>query len=53
MITAQRAILYCPSNITTQAANLIQVHTHSVAANLTYHGAEGRWKALQVSDIYE
>jgi len=30
-----------------------QVHTHAVAANLTYDGAEGRWKALQASDIYE
>jgi conjugative relaxase-like TrwC/TraI family protein len=23
-----------------------QIHTHAVAANLTYDGAEGRWKAL-------
>jgi conjugative relaxase-like TrwC/TraI family protein len=30
-----------------------QVHTHAVAANLTYDGTEGRWKALQASDIYE
>ena len=30
-----------------------QLHTHLVAANLTYDGAEGRWKALQASDIYE
>ncbi len=30
-----------------------QLHTHAVAANLTYDGAEGRWKALQASDIYE
>jgi conjugative relaxase-like TrwC/TraI family protein len=30
-----------------------QLHTHTVAANLTYDGAEGRWKALQASDIYE
>jgi conjugative relaxase-like TrwC/TraI family protein len=30
-----------------------QIHTHAVAANLTYDGAEGRWKALQASDIYE
>lgn len=30
-----------------------QVHTHAVAANLTSDGAEGRWKALQASDIYE
>ena len=29
-----------------------QLHTHSVAANLTYDGAEGRWKALQASGIY-
>jgi conjugative relaxase-like TrwC/TraI family protein len=29
-----------------------QIHTHLVAANLTYDGAEGRWKALQASDIY-
>src|SRR5579863_986851 len=30
-----------------------QIHTHAVAANLTYDGAEGRWKALQASAIYE
>ena len=30
-----------------------QLHTHGVAANLTYDGAEGRWKALQASGIYE
>src|SRR5580692_3918334 len=30
-----------------------QLHTHAVAANLTFDGAEGRWKALQASDIYE
>ena len=30
-----------------------QLHTHAVAANLTYDGTEGRWKALQASDIYE
>ena len=30
-----------------------QLHTHAVAANLTYDGAEARWKALQASDIYE
>src|SRR5208283_5035259 len=30
-----------------------QLHTHAVAANLTYDGPEGRWKALQASDIYE
>ena len=30
-----------------------QLHSHLVAANLTYDGAEGRWKALQASDIYE
>src|SRR5207244_1129844 len=29
-----------------------QLHTH-VAANLTYDGTEGRWKALQASEIYE
>ncbi len=29
-----------------------QIHTHFVAANLTYDGAEGRWKAMQASDIY-
>jgi conjugative relaxase-like TrwC/TraI family protein len=29
-----------------------QLHTHLVAANLTYDGVEGRWKALQASDIY-
>ncbi len=26
-----------------------QLHTHAVAANLTYDGKEGRWKALQAS----
>lgn len=30
-----------------------QIHTHAVAANLTYDGTEGRWKALQATDIYE
>jgi conjugative relaxase-like TrwC/TraI family protein len=30
-----------------------QLHTHAVAANLTYDGAEGRWKALQASGIYK
>ena len=30
-----------------------QVHTHAVAANLTFDGTEGRWKALQASEIYE
>ena len=30
-----------------------QLHTHAVAANLTYDGTEGRWKALQASAIYE
>jgi conjugative relaxase-like TrwC/TraI family protein len=30
-----------------------QVHTHAVAANLTFDAAEDRWKALQASDIYE
>jgi len=30
-----------------------QLHTHAVADNLTYDGAEGRWKALQASDIYD
>jgi conjugative relaxase-like TrwC/TraI family protein len=30
-----------------------QIHTHAVAANLTYDGAEHRWKALQASGIYE
>jgi len=29
------------------------LHTHAVAGNMTYDGAEGRWKALQASDIYE
>jgi conjugative relaxase-like TrwC/TraI family protein len=28
-----------------------QLHTHAVAANLTYDGQEGRWKALQASGI--
>jgi conjugative relaxase-like TrwC/TraI family protein len=30
-----------------------QLHTHAVAANLTYDGTENRWKALQASGIYE
>jgi conjugative relaxase-like TrwC/TraI family protein len=30
-----------------------QLHSHAVAANLTYDGTEGRWKALQASGIYE
>jgi conjugative relaxase-like TrwC/TraI family protein len=30
-----------------------QLHAHAVAGNLTYDGAEGRWKALQTSGIYE
>jgi len=30
-----------------------QLHTHAVAANLTWDGTEGRWKALQASGIYE
>jgi conjugative relaxase-like TrwC/TraI family protein len=30
-----------------------QLHTHAVAANLTHDGAEGRWKAVQASEIYE
>jgi len=30
-----------------------QLHTHAVAANLTFDGTESRWKALQASDIYE
>src|SRR6202453_866092 len=30
-----------------------QLHTHAVAANLTYDGVEGRWKALQASGPYE
>ena len=30
-----------------------QLHSHAVAANLTYDGAEGRWKALQSWGIYE
>lgn len=30
-----------------------QLHTHAVAANLSYDGIEGRWKALQASGIYE
>ena len=29
-----------------------QLHTHAVAANLTYDGIEGKWKALQASQIY-
>ena len=30
-----------------------QLHTHAVAANLTYDGTEFRWKALQASGLYE
>lgn len=30
-----------------------QLHTHAVAANLTYDGTEDRWKALQASGIYD
>jgi conjugative relaxase-like TrwC/TraI family protein len=30
-----------------------QLHTHAVAANLTFDGVEARWKALQASGIYE
>ena len=30
-----------------------QLHTHAVAANMTYDGEEGRWKALQSTGIYE
>jgi conjugative relaxase-like TrwC/TraI family protein len=30
-----------------------QLHTHAVAANLSYDGVEGRWKALQASGMYE
>jgi conjugative relaxase-like TrwC/TraI family protein len=30
-----------------------QLHTHSVVANLSYDGVEGRWKTLQASGIYE
>jgi conjugative relaxase-like TrwC/TraI family protein len=30
-----------------------QLHTHVVAANLSYDGVEGRWKALQASGLYE
>src|SRR5207248_5936515 len=30
-----------------------QLHTHAVAANLSYDGIEARWKALQASGIYE
>ena len=29
-----------------------QLHSHLVAGNLTYDGVEGRWKALQASEIY-
>jgi conjugative relaxase-like TrwC/TraI family protein len=28
-----------------------QLHTHAVAANLTYDGVEDRWKALQASGL--
>jgi conjugative relaxase-like TrwC/TraI family protein len=30
-----------------------QLHSHAVAANLTYDGTEGLWKAFQASGIYE
>jgi len=30
-----------------------QLHTHAVAANLTFDGTEGRWKALQATGIYQ
>ncbi len=30
-----------------------QLHTHLVAGNITYDGVEGKWKALQASDIYQ
>ena len=30
-----------------------QLHTHAVAANLTYDGTEFQWKALQASGLYE
>jgi conjugative relaxase-like TrwC/TraI family protein len=30
-----------------------QLHTHAVAANLTFDGVEAKWKALQASGIYE
>ena len=30
-----------------------QLHSHLVAANLTYDGTEGRWKTLQATDIYQ
>ena len=30
-----------------------QIHTHAVAANLTYDNTESRWKALQASGIYD
>jgi conjugative relaxase-like TrwC/TraI family protein len=30
-----------------------QLHTHAVAANLTWDGPENRWKALQAFPIYE
>ena len=30
-----------------------QLHTHAVAAELTYDGAEARWKALQAFGLYE
>jgi conjugative relaxase-like TrwC/TraI family protein len=30
-----------------------QLHSHCVAGNLTYDEVEGRWKALQATDIYK
>jgi conjugative relaxase-like TrwC/TraI family protein len=30
-----------------------QIHSHAVAANLTYDNTERRWKALQASGIYD
>jgi conjugative relaxase-like TrwC/TraI family protein len=42
-----------PHTATTLAVNSIGNCTHAVAANLTYDGVEGRWKALQASGLYE
>jgi ATP-dependent exoDNAse (exonuclease V) alpha subunit len=54
MRTATPATWSSPFITTTPAAKLDpQLHTHAVAGNLTYDGAEGRWKALQASDIYQ
>ena len=51
--TAPLEIWSWPCIITTPAVSWTRNYTHAVAANLSFDGAEGRWKALQASDIYE